>query len=312
METLVYIAPWVFSSVCVGVAVGFFVGRGRSSKVHDSKLLQFERHATLKVLVELLKSAEQISSDVESHNSEIQETADHVGNMQVTGEMESVKHTLLGQIASLMASNERLQEDLTCSRYRMEEQAQQIDYARQEARTDSLTGVSNRKAFYEKLHLLQAGWDRESQPYVLILVDLDQFKRINDAHGHQAGDRVLEKVGVWLKEWVREGDFVGRHGGDEFAILMPRTELSVGSELAESIRVRAADETSRIAVRGEHVSVSLSMGIAAPWEGDTLESVFERADRALYKSKRRGRNQVTCQGPKPEEETPAPATAAAP
>ncbi|MFH1920393.1 MAG: GGDEF domain-containing protein, partial [Planctomycetota bacterium] len=309
METLAYIVPWVFSSVCVGVVVGYFVGRSRSGEPQeDDKLAQVERQATLKVLVELLKSAEQISSDVECHNTEIQEAADHVGNMQVTGEMESVKRALLGHVTELMTANKRLQNDLTYSSYRMEEQALEIDHVRREARTDPLTGVSNRKAFDEKLQLLDACWRREGQPYTLILVDLDQFKRINDSHGHQAGDRVLEKVGTWLKGWVREGDFVGRLGGDEFAVLLPYTELEVAVELAETIRMRTADATSRIAVRGEQVSVSLSLGVATSREGDTVETVLHRADQALYKSKRRGRNQVNSQEPE-QEETPAPTEA---
>jgi diguanylate cyclase len=297
METLAYIAPWVFSSVCVGVVVGFFVGRSRQGNVHDSKLVQVERQATLKVLVELLEAADKISSDVECHSSEIQETADHVGSMQVSGEMETFKQALLGQIAGLLTSNRRLQQDLTYSRYRMEEQAQQIDHARHEARTDPLTRVSNRKAFDEKLLVLHGDRDRHGRPYVLILIDLDQFKWINDCHGHQAGDHVLEKLGGWLKAWVREGDFVARFGGDEFAILLPHTELQIGAELAETIRSRTADETSRIALRDEDVSISVSIGVAAPREGDTLESVFARADQALYKSKRLGRNQVHCEEP---------------
>jgi len=300
METLVYIAPWVFSSVCVGIAVGFFVGRGRPSDAHDSKLVELERQTTLKVLVELLEAADTISSDVESHNSEIQETADHMGSIQVAGEMESVRKALLGQIAGLTASNQRLHQDLTYSRYRMEEQAQQIDYARREARTDPLTRVSNRKAFDEKLLVLHGDWERRGQPYVLVLIDMDRFKRINDCHGHQAGDHVLEKLGGWLRGWVREGDFVARFGGDEFAVLLPHTELDVGVELAETIRARTADETSQIVLRDEDVSISVSLGVAAPREGDTLETVFARADEALYKSKRLGRNQVNCQGP-PQE-----------
>jgi len=304
METLAYIAPWVFSSVCVGVVVGYFVGRSRPGDVHDTKLVELERQTTLKVLVELLEAAETISSDVESHNSEIQETADHVGSIQVSGEMETVRKALLGQIAGLTASNQRLQHDLTYSRYRMEEQAQQIDRARREARTDPLTRVSNRKAFDEKLTVLHGDWERRSRPYVLILIDMDQFKRINDCHGHQAGDHVLEKLGGWLRGWVREGDFVSRFGGDEFAALLPHTELDVGAELAETIRARTADETSQIALRDEDVSISVSVGVAAPREGDTMGAVFARADEALYKSKRLGRNQVNCQGP--PEEDPAP------
>ncbi len=310
MDSLAYIAPWVLGSVCVGLAMGFFVGRGRSQDVQEKRLVQLERKTTLKVLLALLKSAKEMTTDVECHNSEIQQTADHVGNLRVTGEMENVKRAFLGQIAGLLSSNTRLQDTLTCTRYRMEEQAQEIDRARREARTDPLTGVSNRKALDEKLHLLQSDWDRKGLPFVLILLDLDYFKRINDAHGHQAGDYVLQKVGAWLKDWVRKEDFVGRYGGDEFAILLPCTELDVGLKLAETIRLRTAEETSRIALRREQVSVSISLGVAAPRQGDTPASVLRRADRALYKSKDLGRNQVNLQEPAPEEPVGQAAVAA--
>ena len=300
MDSLGYIAPWVLGSVCVGVLAGFFLNRSRAKPPDVTKLMEQERQTVLKLLVDLLSSAEQITSNVECHNSEIQETAAHVGNLRVTQEMQTVKGTLLGHISALLTSNQQLQEDLTCTRYRMEEQAQQIDHARREARTDSLTTVANRKAFDEKLHLLLVDWGREAQPFVLILIDLDQFKWINDSHGHLAGDRVLQKVGGWLKEWVREGDFVGRYGGDEFAILLPHTELDVGMELAEIIRCRSADKTSHVALRGEEVSVSFSIGVAAPAKGDSDEALLQRADSAMYKAKRTGRNRVQCQEPSQE------------
>jgi len=300
MDSLAYIAPWVLGSVCIGVVAGFFLSHNRF-KGQEGSSAQKERQAALKVLVELLKAAERLDCNVQCHNTEIQESAEHVVSLQVTGEMETVKQALLGHMAALLTSNKRLQEDVVCTRYRLEEQAQEIDDARREARTDTLTTVANRKAFDEKLHLLLATWLREEEPFVLMLSDLDQFKRINDSHGHLGGDRVLSKVGNWLKEWVREGDFVGRYGGDEFAILLPRTELSVGIELAETVRCRVADQASRVALRGEQVSVSLSIGVAAPWEEDTAESILHRADHALYKSKRLGRNQVQCQEPVPEE-----------
>ena len=291
MEAFGYIVPWVFSSLCVGLLVGFLVGRGRVQTT-DGDAVERQRQTVLKVLVELLGSAEQMTNDVACHTSEIQETARHVDNLSLGGDMQGVKHTLLGQISSLIRANNGMQEDLTCARYRMEEQAEELDEARREARTDGLTGVANRKAFDEKLHLLLADWHREQSPFVLILIDIDLFKRINDAHGHPAGDRVLKQLGRWLGEWTREGDFVGRYGGDEFAVLLPGTELKEGMALANAICRRAAGSTSTVEVRGDQISLSVSIGVATVGQGDTAESIIRRADEAMYTSKHRGRNQV--------------------
>jgi len=305
MDSLAYIAPWVLGSVVVGVVAGFYLRRSMSPRPPDEGVVERERRATLRVLVDLLSSAERMTSRVESHNTEIQKTAHHVGEIDANGEMESVKQALLGHMETLLDSNQQLQKDLTYSRYQMEEQAEQIDDARREARTDALTTVANRKAVDEKLHLLMADWERQREPFVVALIDLDYFKRINDAHGHQAGDRVLSKVGSWLGEWVREGDFVGRYGGDEFVLLLPQTELDTGLQLAETIRQRTADRASRVAVRKEQVSISFSIGVAAVRPGDGIESLVERADEALYKSKRLGRNQVQSEEPANEQELAA-------
>jgi len=300
MGSLAIILPWVFASVCVGVGVGFYLGRGRTPESEASMALERERQGTLKMLVEVLSTAERISNDVETHNGEIRENAAQVNRIAVSGELEFARAALLHHMTALLSSNKQLQDDLLCTRYRLEEQAQEIDAVRREARTDELTNVANRKAFNEKLHLLLEDWTRHRQPFALILADLDNFKWINDAHGHPAGDRVLKAVGNWLHQWVREGDFVGRYGGDEFAVLLPQTQLQVADELAEAIRDKTNERSYRVAVRSEQVSVSLSLGVAAPLEGDTVDTLLGRADEAMYKAKRLGRNQVQCQtGAKP-------------
>jgi diguanylate cyclase len=291
MGSLAYIAPWVLASVSIGIAVGVTVGRSLSSDSEPATAPQ-DSQAVLEMLAELLGAAEQIANNVESHNTRIQENAEQVNGLQVTGEMETIKRTLLHHVTSLLASNTRLQEDLVCTRYRLEEQAEEIDHVRQEARSDDLTGVANRKAFDEKLHLLMDGWRRQQTPFVLILADLDLFKRVNDAHGHPVGDRVLRAAGDGLKQLARDGDFVGRYGGDEFAILLPHTGLEVGMEIAKALDRGIADKAYCVAVRGGEVSISFSMGVAVPCEGDTDESIVRHADQAMYRSKRAGGNHV--------------------
>jgi diguanylate cyclase len=294
MELLSYIAPYVLGSVFVGIVVGYFLRRTRV-RTQELDTAHREQQTTLKVLVDLLQAIDQVSGDVASHDTEIRQTAQNVGRMRVSGEMESVKQVLLGQMTSLRSSNQRLQKDLACTRYRMEDQAQEIDRARHEARTDALTGVANRQALDEKLQLLLATFDRHQEPFVLLFLDMDHFKRINDAHGHPAGDQVLKRAGAWLRQWVRPGDFVARYGGDEFAVLLPHTDLAVGLEMAEMIRANTAAVASQLTIHGEQVSLSFSVGVAAAKANDNATSLISRADQSLYRSKDLGRNQVRCE-----------------
>jgi diguanylate cyclase len=294
MDLLIHIAPWVLGSVAIGIGVGFLVGR-TYSRPWGPEDTTAEGRAVLKMLNELLGAAEQIVTNVAHHNSEIEENVQQVDRIHVTGELETIKQTLVCHMAALLASNKVLQEDLVCTRYRLEEQAQEIDSARQEARRDELTSVANRRAFDEKLHLLVDRWRREGEPFTLLLADLDEFKWVNDSHGHQAGDRVLKAAGNGLKQLARECDFVGRYGGDEFAILMPGANYDVGAQLAHDICRGIAGNAFAVAVRGGAVSISFSMGVAFSRSGDTDESILQRADEALYRSKHTGRNHVACE-----------------
>jgi diguanylate cyclase len=303
MELLVHIAPWVLASVAIGIVAGYFIARSRTQDIIRNDLSP-ENQAVLKMLAELLSVAEHIATNVNSHNTEIEANVQQVDHLNVTGEMAVIKQSLMQHMASLLTSNRHLQEDLICTRYRLEEQAQEIDHVRREARSDALTEVPNRRAFDEKLHLLMNDWRQENKPFAIILADLDQFKRVNDAHGHQAGDRVLKAAGSGLKQLAREGDFVSRYGGDEFAILMPNIACDAASKLADAIRIGIGEHSFCVAVRNGEVSISFSMGVAAPRDGDTDESVLQRADQALYRAKHTGRNHVECETPK-EEPVPA-------
>jgi diguanylate cyclase len=294
VDVLPYVTVWVLFSVTVGVAVGYVLGRNNRHQKERHKA-DDQRAATLKALVELLKSTEQLTTDVDSHNSQMQLVSQHVGDLKVTGELESVQRTLLDQIAHVLESNQRLEDDLVVARSQMEEQAQELDRTRLEARTDALSGALNRKAFDEKVHLLLTTFRREHKPFVLVLIDIDHFKRINDTHGHPAGDSVVANVGSFLKANVRPGDYVARYGGDEFALLLPDTGLETGRKLIEAIRMKGSQTNFDIGVRGEQAAVTFSIGAAAASEGDTSETLVLRADRGLYRSKQGGRNQVNCE-----------------
>jgi diguanylate cyclase len=280
-------------SVMVGVTAGYFLGRGRGKPPG----IDPQREATLAAILELLRSTEQLSNDVDSHSSQMQQVSRDVGGLQVTGEMQHAQQTVLQKIAHILKSNQRLEDDLVCARAKMNEQAEEIDRTRCEARTDALSGVANRKAFDERLQYLLSRWRREHKPFVLVLADIDHFKRINDTHGHQAGDRVVSHVGAFLRQCVRPTDYIARYGGDEFALLLADTELDEGMELVEIVRCAIARSNFDIGLRGEQAAVTFSIGVAATEEGDTVETIIKRADMGLYKSKQGGRNQVQCHRP---------------
>ena len=159
------------------------------------------------------------------------------------------------------------------------------------ATTDALTGLPNRRAFWAALQLEIARAWRSGAPLSLAILDIDHFKRVNDRHGHPAGDAVLAAAAAKMRAAVRAGDVVGRIGGEEFAILMPATAVEGAVLVCE--RLRAAVEARPVDVAGNiGVQVTVSTGVALLADGERCDSIVMRADKALYEAKTGGRNQV--------------------
>jgi len=157
------------------------------------------------------------------------------------------------------------------------------------AATDALTGLPNKRAVTDALKRTFAQAARTQAPLALLLLDLDHFKQVNDQYGHPAGDQVLAGVGAALRAVLRERDFAGRNGGEEFAVLLPDTTITEALEVAERVRAAVAEVT----VPGTDVPVTASVGVAAfPAHATTLERLERLADAALYVAKRQGRNRV--------------------
>ena len=147
------------------------------------------------------------------------------------------------------------------------------------AETDPLTGISNRRVFLERLEALASD---PGQPFAMLMIDLDDFKRLNDEFGHVHGDDVLANVAGILTESVREGDFVARYGGEEFIVAMPGTTLPDAVAAAERLREAVLDYTP----------TSISIGCAAREPGEPAAPVIKRADDLLLVAKRTGKNAV--------------------
>ena len=157
------------------------------------------------------------------------------------------------------------------------------------SRTDGLTGLPNRRHLMETLEKEARRAERNAQPFTLLMIDVDHFKRYNDAFGHLAGDEVLKRLAGVLLGAVRTADYAARYGGEEFMVVLPETPLDDALDVAERIRTSMADEA--IGTDGSRVTLSIGMG-ELPTDGATPQAVIAAADRALYRAKEHGRNCV--------------------
>ena len=159
------------------------------------------------------------------------------------------------------------------------------------ATSDVLTGIYNRRGFQDAAERALRNAQRQQQPLAVVVADIDNFKAINDRHGHDAGDRALRHFATRLERLVRRGDLVGRIGGEEFALLLVNTRARNAVEVVERIR----RDIAAMPVEGaSSISMTASFGITDLRPGDiSLAALMSRADRALYRSKLEGRDRVT-------------------
>ena len=165
------------------------------------------------------------------------------------------------------------------------------------ARTDAKTGLLNAAAWQRQADAEVARAQRAGIPLALLLVDVDHFKRVNDSHGHLIGDEVLRALAAELRQQVRESDVVGRFGGEEFTVLLPRTDDAGACRIAERLRASAARLSVPLAGPAAPVGVTVSIGVAVLGpHGRDLFELLAAADAALYRAKDAGRNQVRVSG----------------
>ena len=184
----------------------------------------------------------------------------------------------------------RLKRERDQLRTSAEEASVRAEQAQEQAMTDALTGLLNRHALAHTLARESAEARRYNRPLSCMMVDLDHFKAINDTYGHATGDRVLRQIAAVLREAVRGTDTVFRYGGEEFLVLLPETDLAGAGSLGEKIRAAAEGRLFGESVRA--FALTLSVGVASLAGEESGNDMIARADVALYRAKKRGRNRV--------------------
>jgi diguanylate cyclase (GGDEF)-like protein len=206
------------------------------------------------------------------------------GDLSARTGMKSTHEELSQLGAALDEMAEQLQK-------RQRELQQALADLTEQATTDALTGLYNRRFFRDALNREIASANRKGFPFSVILLDIDHFKRVNDAFGHDAGDVVLKEIAAVLRASVRDSDIAVRHGGEEFAILLPETAVDVAAERAERLRQRL--EQHQITYGTKALRITASFGVVQNRPGDADASALMKAvDAAMYSAKASGRNKV--------------------
>src|SRR3954470_14498316 len=203
--------------------------------------------------------AKNVASDVGDHTAKMKAiSADLAGIDRESGEANAAIFSAMDQ---MLAANNELQQRLEQAENQLAAQAAEIKAHESEARTDSLTGLSNRRAFDDEMKRRLSEWQRKQTPCTLVMLDIDFFKKFNDTHGHQVGDEVLRQVAKVLSATSREMDVPCRYGGEEFGVILPGTDALSACRVAE--RIRAAVEASTTVCDGKSLKVTCSLGLAS-------------------------------------------------
>jgi len=201
---------------------------------------------------------------------------------------------LMNQTNKLIRMGDMTQKNLMEAHELVSQKVEQLTRAEEQLRelsiTDALTGLANRRGAYQRLDDLEVRYRRNQQPFSIFLIDIDFFKRVNDSFGHGAGDKVLVNLASVMRNSLREQDFIGRWGGEEFILILPDTDLHGAVVLAEKLRTLV--EQQQMKVEEHDIRVTISLGGSQYSLEAGLIQCLEQADTALYSSKTKGRNRV--------------------
>lgn len=277
--------------LALGIALGVWLSKRQSSDLASTTpetIGSFSRSETQHLLNALRSFAtwtSDFAGDFHRYRTQMNDLSIKASNENSFKTKEDVKG-LLGQI---VVANRELQSRLENAEKKLDQQTHELAGYLNEARTDGLTGLANRRAFDQRIDECYKNWVERKQVFSLALIDIDHFKKINDTYGHPAGDAVLKEVSNRLRIQDESCMLVARYGGEEFALLFATPLLSAASKM-ELIRTTIQDKA--VSAEGHTIQVTISSGVSEITADDRIAKIIRRSDEALYSAKMSGRNRV--------------------
>lgn len=266
----------------LGLILGAWIGRRSSPPAANPGM---DPQQFLMFMHNLSRWTNEVSVDVSKYQNQINTLTRRVDSEKSSSTKEEVQDL----IRQIMNANHQLQTRLENAEEKLECQTKEIANYLTEARTDGLTGLANRRAFDQQLDELFRAFAQSRQPFSLALIDIDHFKKVNDTHGHPAGDAVLREVASRLRLHVSDPIQIARYGGEEFAIVLG---LPLGQAAIAIDQLRSTIAAHVVDAEGKKLNVSISCGVAEVEPEERIGKLVRRADEALYSAKLGGRNRV--------------------
>ncbi|QPJ61043.1 MAG: GGDEF domain-containing protein [Candidatus Nitronauta litoralis] len=278
-----------------GLAEGIF--SFFEEKIAEDDFRGCEREGLLGIVRELTLSLKGIGEPVGTLDQSLDEFVSDIEKIESLEDLDKLKNKIKASAQQVRTQVKDLSQELESAQAMCSNLQEQLEKSQATSIMDSLTRVLNRSAYDMRVNQVVSEFNRFEEPCVMLVVDIDHFKQVNDEHGHQAGDKALTSIAHTIKLNLREADMVFRYGGEEFVVLLPKTGIEGARVIAEKIRSRVASIRTHLvndiyADKEQRVEITVSVGLAELKKGDTSASWFERADKALYRAKKEGRNKV--------------------
>ncbi len=259
---------------------------------YDITHLQQSKTDLIDIISALAKSAHLAEENVEQFGQTLQLSEKELA--KPNSSLEAIVTHLLASTNSIQASMGLMRRQIQESRQEIDALQERLEKISEETLTDSLTGLANRKGLTKALEAAISSIDDLKPLPCILMIDIDNFKNINDTHGHLLGDKVIKAVSDILSYQIKGKDTAARYGGEEFCVLLPETELQGAVKLAENIRLIVENtRIKRAKDQQEICRVTISIGVTRYHLKEALTDFLDRADKALYRSKHDGRNIVT-------------------
>ena len=248
-----------------------------------------------RVMTGLASSASQTGTRAHRFGAQLDDLSAALRSSDTTALSPQLDEALAGSV-EMKNSADALQQQVSAGQSEIARLRTDLDRARGEALLDPLTSILNRKGFDQRLAALLQQPAAAGRQHCLVMLDIDHFKQVNDAHGHVMGDRVIQGLGEILRLAVTDPEHAAaRYGGEEFAIVLPHSTLADAARLAGQVRLRAkAMKIRNRSTQQVLFTVTISGGVAALRPGDDAQALIARADAALYQSKNGGRDRIRC------------------